>query len=136
MTEAKPDTGMCVSIIRPDWVADVGAKDKIDHTERPAIWNANGNSMEVVGTVDLHVKLVTKASAAARGKDQDGHLQGRGRHSTRLGGHDPPRHHHPHLPGAPGAPAALPALPVAHHGRTQRAAGHGQVPFGVIQESL
>jgi hypothetical protein len=59
MTEAMPDTGSCVSIIRPDWVTDLGAEDEIDRSERPTLFSASGNGMEVVGTVDLHVKLVT-----------------------------------------------------------------------------
>jgi hypothetical protein len=58
-TRAMPDTGSCASIIRPDWVEDLGVEDEVDRTERPTLFNANGDDMVVVGTVSLHVKLAT-----------------------------------------------------------------------------
>jgi hypothetical protein len=62
---ALPDTGACLSIISPSWIGELDLWHKVDPAAPPKLSSATGNVMEVKGTIDLQLTVITKGKAAA-----------------------------------------------------------------------
>jgi hypothetical protein len=62
---ALPDTGACLSIISPSWIGEFDLWHKVDPAAPPKLSSATGNVMDVKGTIDLQLTVITKGKAAA-----------------------------------------------------------------------